>query len=96
MQTRYTAKQRELLIEWVRKAGKPVNTVATRMGVSESMGYLWMKTRAGAGRASVREIGACAARCADATRRVGGWVASISGGPRISRRVAARGGLGAE
>ena len=43
MQRRYTAKQREQLIEAVRRSGEPVKAVATRMGVSVSTGYLWMK-----------------------------------------------------
>lgn len=43
MRRRYTAKQREHLIEAVRKSGEPVKTVATRMGVSVSTAYLWMK-----------------------------------------------------
>jgi transposase-like protein len=43
MQRRYTAKQREQLIDAVRKSGEPVKIVATRMGVSVSTGYLWMK-----------------------------------------------------
>jgi transposase-like protein len=43
MRTRYTAQQREHLIEAVRTSGEPVRAVAERMGVSASAAYLWMK-----------------------------------------------------
>jgi transposase-like protein len=43
MSRRYTAKQREHLIETVRTSGEPVKTVAERMGVSAATAYLWMK-----------------------------------------------------
>ena len=43
MRRRYTAQQREHLIETVRTSGEPVKAVAERMGVSVSAPYLWMK-----------------------------------------------------
>jgi transposase-like protein len=43
MRRRYTAQQREHLIETVRTSGEPVKAVAERMGVSVSAAYLWMK-----------------------------------------------------
>jgi transposase-like protein len=44
MRRRYTAEQREQLIEAVRTSGEPVQAVAGRIGVSASTAYLWMKT----------------------------------------------------
>lgn len=43
MHRRYTARQREQLIEAVRTSGEPVKAVAERMRVSVSTAYLWMK-----------------------------------------------------
>lgn len=43
MHRRYTARQREQLIEGVRTSGEPVKAVAERMGVSVSTAYLWVK-----------------------------------------------------
>ncbi len=43
MRKRYTSKQREQLIETVRTSGESVRAVATRMGVTVSTAYLWMK-----------------------------------------------------
>lgn len=43
MRRRYTAQQREHLIETVRTSGEPVKAVAEQMGVSVSAAYLWMK-----------------------------------------------------
>ena len=43
MSKRYTAQQREHLIEMVRTSGEPVKVVAKRMGVSAATAYLWMK-----------------------------------------------------
>ena len=43
MRRRYTSKQREQLIETVRASGESVRAVATRMGVTVSTAYLWMK-----------------------------------------------------
>jgi transposase-like protein len=43
MRRRYTAQQREHLIETVRTSGEPVRAAAERMGVSVSAAYLWMK-----------------------------------------------------
>lgn len=42
MRKQYTAEQREKLITGVR-AGETVRAVATRMGVTPSSAYLWMK-----------------------------------------------------
>jgi len=43
MRRRYTAQQREHLLETVRTSGESVKAVAERMGVSVSGAYLWMK-----------------------------------------------------
>ena len=43
MRRRYTAQQREQLIEAVRTSGESARAVAERMGVSASAAYLWMK-----------------------------------------------------
>ena len=43
MRKRYTAQQREHLLETVRTSGEPVQTVAERMGVGVATAYLWTK-----------------------------------------------------
>jgi transposase-like protein len=43
MRRRYTAQQREHLIEAVRTSGEPVGVVAGRMGVCMATAYLWIK-----------------------------------------------------
>lgn len=44
MRRRYTAQEREHLLETARTSGESVKAVAERMGVSVSAAYLWMKT----------------------------------------------------
>jgi transposase-like protein len=43
MGKRYKAKERDRLSETDRASGEPVKVVATRLGVSESTAYYWMK-----------------------------------------------------
>lgn len=43
MRKRYTARQREQLIEAVRTSGEPVAAAAERLGVTASTAYFWMK-----------------------------------------------------
>ncbi|HEY6725712.1 MAG TPA: transposase [Polyangiaceae bacterium] len=43
MRRRYTARQREQLIEAVRTSGEPVGAAAKRLGVTASTAYHWMK-----------------------------------------------------
>jgi transposase-like protein len=43
MRKQYTAEQREKLIAEVRATGETVRVVATRLGVTPSSAYLWMK-----------------------------------------------------
>ena len=43
MRRRYTARQREQLIEAVRTSGEAVAAAAERLGVTASTAYLWMK-----------------------------------------------------
>ena len=43
MGNRYTAEQREQLIDEVRTTGARVGDVAKRMGITPSSAYLWMK-----------------------------------------------------
>lgn len=43
MRRRYTARQREQLIEAVRTSGEPVAAAAERLGVTASTAYFWMK-----------------------------------------------------
>ncbi len=44
MRRRYTARQREQLIEAVRTSGEPIQAVAERLGVTASTAYLWVKS----------------------------------------------------
>jgi transposase-like protein len=46
MGNRYTAEQRQQLIEEVRTTGARVGDVAKRMGITPSSAYLWMKAAA--------------------------------------------------
>jgi transposase-like protein len=46
MGNRYTAEQRQQLIEEVRATGARVGDVAKRMGITSSSAYLWMKAAA--------------------------------------------------
>jgi transposase-like protein len=50
MQKRYTAEQREQLVEAVRARGESVGAAAARLGVSASTAYLWMKAARSGGR----------------------------------------------
>jgi transposase-like protein len=43
MRTKYTAEQREKLVEEVRATGARVVDVAKRMGVAPSAAYVWLK-----------------------------------------------------
>ena len=43
MGKRYGAKDRERLVEAVRKSGESIRAVAARMGVKEATAYFWMK-----------------------------------------------------
>ena len=43
MRRRYTARQREQLIEAVGTSGEPVGAAARRLGVTASTAYHWMK-----------------------------------------------------
>jgi len=43
MRRRYTARQREQLIEAVQTSGEPVAAAAERLGVTASTAYFWMK-----------------------------------------------------
>lgn len=53
MGNRYTAEQRQQLIDEVRTTGASVGDVAKRMGITPSSAYLWMKAAAPAAGASI-------------------------------------------
>ena len=53
MGNRYTAEQRQQLIDEVRTTGASVGDVAKRMGITPSSAYLWMKAAAPAANAPI-------------------------------------------
>lgn len=53
MGNKYTAEQRQQLIDEVRTTGASVGDVAKRMGVTPSSAYLWMKAAAPAASAPI-------------------------------------------
>jgi transposase-like protein len=79
MGKRDKVKQRDLLIETVRRSGEPVRIVATRLGVKDSTAYYWMK-RARA--TSVPEFARVVPRSAAASLvvEVGGAVIRLQSG----------------
>ena len=81
MRRRYTAQQREKLIETVRTSGEPVQTVAERMGVSAATAYLWMKAaRTTKGPQFARLVPEMRAAAASVVVRVGGAAIRVDRG----------------
>jgi transposase-like protein len=89
MRKQYTAEQREKLTAAVR-AGESVRTVATRMGVTPSSAYLWMKEAAAVSSAPTfaRVV---PARVSSLRLQLGGGVVVVEAGfdPELLRQVVA-------